>query len=145
MLWTELGRFGRGFDSWGDLDWPWGLRGLSTAPSFQAAEFPLVNIWANGDGAILTTEIPGVAPESVEISVTGKTVTLRGSREPEARKAENTYHRQERWSGRFSKTIELPFNVEADRVQATFRRGILKVTLPKAAADKPKTIKVKSE
>jgi HSP20 family protein len=145
MLWTELGRSGRGFDPWGDLELPWSLRGPLSAPRFQAAEFPLVNVWTNTDGAILTTEIPGVAPESVEISVAGKTVTLRGSREPKARRGETTYHRQERWQGQFSKTIELPFNVEAGAVQATFRKGVLQVTLPKTAADKPKTIKVKSE
>jgi HSP20 family protein len=90
MLWTELGRSGRGFDPWGDLELPWSLRGPLSAPRFQAAEFPLVNVWTNTDGAILTTEIPGVAPESVEISVAGKTVTLRGSREPKARRGETT-------------------------------------------------------
>jgi HSP20 family protein len=145
MLWTELNRFGRGFDPWLDLDWPSSPRGPFTTPSFQAVEFPPVNIWVNADEAILTTEIPGMDPSSVEISVAGKTVTLRGRRAPEKEKEENVYHRQERWQGQFSKTIELPFNLESDRVEATFGKGILKVTLPKASRDKPKTIKVKSE
>ena len=145
MLWTELNRLGTGFDPWGDLDWPLSPRGALAAPRLQAVEFPPVNIWGSADEAILTTEIPGMDPSSVEISVAGKTVTLRGSRAPEKQKGENVYHRQERWQGQFSKTIELPFNLEADRVEAKFSKGILKVTLPKAAADKPKTIKVKSE
>lgn len=144
-MWTELERFGGRLDPWGDLDRPWSPRGPFTAPRLQAVEFPPVNIWVNADEAILTTEIPGMDPSSLEISVAGKTVTLRGQRAPEKEKAGNVYHRQERWQGQFSKTIELPFNLEAGRVEATFRKGILKVTLPKASADKPKTIKVKSE
>ncbi len=111
----------------------------------QTVEFPPVKIWVNADEAILTTEIPGIDPASVEISVTGKTVTLRGWRAPEKTKEESVYHRQERWQGQFSKTIELPLNIEADRVEAKFSKGILKVTLPKAAIDKPRTIRVKSE
>jgi HSP20 family protein len=144
MLWTELGRFGRGLDPWLDLDWLPGPAAL-VEPSMRTSEFPLVNIWVNEEGAMLTTEIPGIDPKSVEISIAGKTVTLRGSREPGGEGEEGTYHRRERWYGRFSKAVELPFNVEAGKVGARFRKGILQVTLPKAEADKPKTIKVQSE
>jgi len=139
MLWTDLGRLGRGFDPWFGLEWP------AAAPSRRASEFPLVNIWVNADEAVLTTEIPGIDAKSVEISVAGRTVSLRGSREPEQEAAGTTYHRRERWYGQFSKTLELPFNVEAGAVDARFRKGVLYVTLPKAHADKPRTIKVKSE
>ncbi len=145
MLWTDVGRFGRGFDPWFGLDWPTSSNWLPTAPSTRASEFPLVNIWLNADEAVLTTELPGIDAKSVEISVAGKTVSLRGSREPEPESKDKTYHRRERWYGQFSKTIELPFNVEANAVEARFRNGILYVTLPKAQAEKPRTIKVKSE
>jgi HSP20 family protein len=146
MLWTDFGRFGRGVDPWFGVDWPTALSGrLSALPSTRASEFPLVNIWVNADEAVLTTEIPGIDAKSVDISVAGKTVTIRGSREAEPETETQTYHRRERWYGQFSKTIELPFNVEADAVEAAFRRGVLKVTLPKAHAEKPRTIKVKSE
>lgn len=111
----------------------------------RASEFPLVNIWVDGDGAVLTTEIPGIDAKSMEISVAGKSVSLRGSRRPEPEREGQTYHRRERWYGEFSKTVELPFNIEADTVEARFQKGVLKVTLPKAKADRPKTIKVKSE
>jgi len=146
MLWTDLDRLGRGFDPLFGPEWPatasdW----LSPAPSRRASEFPLVNIWVNADEAVLTTEIPGIDSKSVEISVAGRTVSLRGAREPELESEGKTYHRRERWYGQFSKTLELPFNVEADAVEARFRKGVLYVTLPKAHADKPRTIKVKSE
>ena len=146
MLWTDFGRFGRGFDPWFGLEWPTAASDrMSTVPSRRASEFPLVNIWVNADEAVLTTEIPGVDAKSVEISVAGRTVSLRGSREPEPETEGKTFHRRERWYGQFSKTIELPFNVEAGAVEAKFRKGILYVTLPKAHAEKPRTIKVKSE
>jgi len=146
MLWTDFGRFGRGFDPWLGLEWPTAASGrLPTAPSTRASEFPLINIWINADEAVLTTEIPGIDAKSVDISVAGKTVTVRGSREPEQEKEAQTYHRRERWYGQFSKTLELPFNVEADAVDARFKKGVLKVTLPKAHVEKPRTIKVKSE
>ena len=144
MLWTELGRIGRGFDPWYDFDWETNPVDR-TAPSMGASEFPLVNVWVNADEAVLTTEMPGVDAKSVEISIAGKTVSLRGSREPEPEAEEKIYHRRERWYGQFSRTIELPFNIESAAVEALFHKGVLQVTLPKAQADKPRRIKVKSE
>jgi HSP20 family protein len=147
MLWTDLSRWGRGFDPWSNLDWLADEvnRSFSAARSNRASEFPLVNIWANADGAMLTTEIPGIDPKSIEISVAGKTVSLRGSRISEPGEEGTTYHRRERWQGQFSKTMEMPFNVEADQVEARFSKGILRITLPKAHADRPRTIQVKAE
>ncbi len=144
MLWTELGRMGRGFDPWFTFGLPSPDRPATTAPT-RASEFPLVNIWVSADEALLFTEIPGMDANSVEISVAGKTVSIRGSREPEPEEEGKTYHRRERWYGQFAKTVELPFNIEANAVQARIRSGVLQVTLPKAEGDKPRTIKVKSE
>ena len=144
MLWTELGRIGRGVDPWYGFDWEANLVDR-TAPSMRAIEFPLVNVWVNVDEAVLTTEIPGIDAKSVEISIAGKTVSLRGSREPEPETEEKIYHRRERWYGQFSRTIELPFNIESAGVEALFHKGVLQVTLPKAQTDKPRKIKVKSE
>jgi HSP20 family protein len=144
MLWTELGRMGRGFDPWFTLGLP-SIERIATAAPTRTSEFPLVNIWVNADEALLFTEIPGIDANSVEISVAGKTVSIRGSREPEPEEEGKAYHRRERWHGRFAKTVELPFNIEADAVQARIRLGVLRVTLPKAEADKPRTINVKSE
>ncbi len=143
MLWTELSR---GFDPWYNFDWETNLVDRTAAvPAMRASEFPLVNLWVNADEAVLTTEIPGIDAKSVEISVAGKTVILRGSREPEPEAEGKIYHRRERWYGQFSRTIELPFNIESAAVGARFRKGVLQVTLPKAPEDKPRAIKVKSE
>ena len=62
---------------------------------------------------MVTTELPGIDADAIDISVTGKTLVLKGSREPLEVKEGNSYHRRERWYGQFTKTIELPFAVEA--------------------------------
>lgn len=110
----------------------------------RSSEFPSVNTWVSSDDSVVTTEIPGVDPENIDISVTGKTVTLRGSRKADEIPEGQSYHRRERWSGEFTKAIELPFNIEADKVSAKFRNGVLYMTLPRAEAEKPRKIEIKS-
>jgi HSP20 family protein len=88
--------------------------------------------------------LPGIDPNAIDISVVGKTLTLRGSRKPEEFKENESYHRRERWHGQFTKTIELPFDIDSGKVDAQYRKGILRITLPRAEADKPRKISVKS-
>ena len=108
-------------------------------------EFPPIDVWASENGAIVQAEIPGIDSKDVEISLVNDTLTLRGSRNPDTLKDGETCHRQERGYGQFTRTIQLPFNIEADHVQARFTNGILEVTLPRAEADKPRKISVKCE
>jgi HSP20 family protein len=108
-------------------------------------EVPPVNAWVGEADVIVAAELPGVDPGKVEISVVGDTLTISGSRQAEALKAGDSYHRQERDFGRFSRTIQLPFHVEANKVEAKYARGLLKITLPRAEADKPRKIAVKYE
>jgi len=114
------------------------------ARSRTAAGYPAVNIWANEDSLILTAEVPGVSPDDIDINVVGETLTLSGERKPEELKEEARYHRQERGYGRFTRSIQLPFSVNVNKVEAIFRDGVLNVNLPRAEADKPKKIVVKS-
>jgi HSP20 family protein len=107
-----------------------------------APGYPAVNAWTNPDGAVVTAELPGVDPESIDINIVGETLTLSGQREPEQLPEGARYHRQERGHGRFVRTVQLPFQVEAERVGAKFEKGVLEITLPRAEADKPKKIKV---
>ncbi len=110
----------------------------------RSSDFPSVNTWVSSDDSVITTEIPGLDPDSIDITVTGKLVTLRGSRKADELEGEQSYHRRERWSGEFSKVIELPFNIESDKVSAKFRKGVLYLTLPRAEAEKPRKIEIKS-
>jgi HSP20 family protein len=115
-----------------------------SAVEFPAVEFPAVNVWHSEGGALITAEIAGVKPEDIEVTVTGKTLTIKGSRAQEELSEGENSHRAERWHGRFAKTLELPFTVEADKVEAKFADGVLHLTLPRAEADRPRKITVSS-
>ena len=108
-------------------------------------EFPSVNAWLGEGDIIVTAELPGVDPGKVDISVVGDTLTISGSRETEPLKEGESYHRQERGRGRFTRSLQLPFHVDAGKVEATYDRGILQMTLPRAEADKPRKISVRCE
>ena len=108
-------------------------------------EVPPVNAWVGESDVVVTAELPGVDPSKVDVSVVGDTLTISGARQAEALKEGESYHRQERSHGRFTRSLQLPFHVEADKVEAKYERGILRVTLPRAEADKPRKVSVKSE
>lgn len=110
----------------------------------RSASFPAVNIWTNDDNAFVTAEVPGVEPKDIDIALVGGTLTISGSRFMEDLEDNTRYHRQERNYGKFSRSIQLPFNVNASKVEANFKDGILSITLPKAEEDKPRKISVKT-
>lgn len=88
-------------------------------------------------------ELPGVEAEELDVSIVGDSVTLSGERRTEqADDGDVRYHRQERWQGNFSRTMQLPFRIDAENVEANFRHGVLEVRLPRAAEDRPKKISV---
>jgi HSP20 family protein len=108
-------------------------------------EYPPVNAWLGEGDIIVTAELPGVDPGKVDITVVGDTLTISGLREAEPLKEGESYHRQERGHGRFTRSLQLPFHVEVGKVEARYDRGILRMTLPRAEEDKPRKISVKSE
>lgn len=142
MLWTDVDRYG--------YLYPWRMldrlnRATTGLLAPATGEFPLVNIWMDGDRVIVTSELPGVDPKDVDISVAGKSVTLRGSRSIADTCKEGCQHRHERWSGNFTRSFELPFAIDQNKVEAKFSKGVLQLTLPRAEADKPKKIEIKTE
>ncbi len=106
-------------------------------------EVPSVNVWASAGGAIVTAQVPGVRPDQLDVTVHQDTVTLRGKREPEALDGDDAVvHLQERPHGPFTRTLVLPFRVDADRVSARFDRGVLTLELPRPESDKPRQVKI---
>jgi len=116
-----------------------------SGPRFRAApNFPAINVWTNPDGAVVTAELPGVNPDDIDISVVGDTLTLTGLHQPEELQEGERFHRRERGYGKFTRSFQLPFSVEADKVEAMFNKGILQLSLPRAESEKPRKIAIKT-
>jgi len=104
--------------------------------------YPPVNVYTDENDVMITSEIPGIDPATIDLSVTGDTLTLKGDRKPQELKNGDTWHRQERGYGSFSRTIRLPYIVEGNKVNAAYEHGVLTITLPRSEADKPRKINV---
>jgi len=118
---------------------------FSGATELYAHDFPAVNVWRGEDGVIVAAELPGIDPAKLDISVVGDSLTLSGSREPEALKEGDNYHRQERSYGKFARTLQLPFHVDTLKVEAKYEKGVLRIALPRVEAEKPKKIAIKAD
>jgi HSP20 family protein len=103
--------------------------------------FPAVNVWETDDDVLAEAELPGVSQEGLELDVVGSELTIRGERNL-APTDGTTFHRQERSTGKFRRTLRLPVEVDADKVEAKLHDGVLSVRLPKAARAKPRKIQV---
>ena len=106
-----------------------------------AGGFPAVNIFAGRDGIAVLAELPGVAKEDLDIQAHRDTLTLRGTRRPAAER-EDAYHRRERRSGTFTRSIQLPYRVDPARIEAQLENGLLRLSLPRPEEDKPRRITV---
>jgi len=110
----------------------------------MAAGYPAMNVWTNENGAVISAELPGVKPEDIDISVVNDTLTLKGQRNRDECGEDTRFHRRERACGSFTRSFQLPFQVEAGNVEAKFDKGVLEITLPRAEADKPRKIAIKA-
>jgi HSP20 family protein len=112
------------------------------APNSAAGVFPPVNVTQDNDRFYVRAEIPGIDPKQLSISAIRNRLLISGVREIPKEQERVSYHRKERAEGTFDRSVTLPAEVDADRVDARYNDGILTVTLPKAEAAKPRQIKV---
>lgn len=119
--------------------------GLKTGlPAFSTAGvFPLTNVTEDSNNFYIRAELPGMNNEDIEISLTGNSLSISGQRIIPKEGDTVRYHRREREAGKFSRMISLPGSVDTDKVEASFKDGILTIVLPKSEAMKPKQIQVK--
>lgn len=102
--------------------------------------YPALNVWETDIELFAEAEVPGLKMEDLEVLVEGAELTIRGQRTPT--ETSGNVHRRERGVGRFSRTVQLPVEINADKVQAVLRDGVLTITLPKAERAKPRKIEV---
>ncbi|MDR0881694.1 MAG: Hsp20/alpha crystallin family protein [Candidatus Adiutrix sp.] len=119
--------------------------GVSQIRKNYTGVFPLVNLAEDDEHLYLTAELPGVAADHLEVSVKADTLSLRGEIRHSEAGDEVNYHRRERESGSFRRTLALPVKVDMERIDATFKNGVLTVTMPKATEAKAHHIAIKTE
>jgi HSP20 family protein len=118
-IWSNLGRQSQLFSGW----------------------TPALDLYQNNDNVVAVVELPGMRKEDIEISLHDGMLTISGERKSESSNGENA-ERTERFTGKFRRSITLPARVDAGKVSANYKDGILTVTLPKAEEAKPKQIQV---
>jgi HSP20 family protein len=119
-------------------------RATSTAaPTGSRVWMPVVDMYETKDDLVLNFELPGVREKDISLSITGDVLTVRGERQFNQQLNDgDQYVHTERVYGKFERSIRLPMPVQGDRVRATYRDGVLEVSLPKADEVRPKEIKI---
>jgi HSP20 family protein len=94
---------------------------------------------------VVKAEVPGMDPKHIDISLSDGVLTIKGEKKEEKEEKEANYHLVERSYGAFSRSIRLPSEVQSDKINASYKNGVLKITLPKSEEAKKKEIKIKVE
>jgi len=133
-MWNEMARLTREMDR---------LFGEARAES-GAGVFPPLNLYDDGESLIVRAEVPGIDPKDLEINATMNALSIKGERKMQHTDENASFHRRERSHGMFSRTISLPQEIDPNKVQASYKLGVLEVMLPKAEAVKPRKIEIAS-
>ena len=133
VRWTPMMPEINDFDKFFD-EWP-GMRGLSNF-------VPTLDVYQTKDEVVVETALAGIDPDKVNISIANDVLTIEGTAEHKSEVDEKNYYRKEIRSGSFHRSVALPAAVDGDRAKATYEKGVLKITIPKAERAKPKTVKV---
>jgi HSP20 family protein len=104
-----------------------------------------VDVYETEDNVVVEASLPGVKPEEIEVNLTGNVLTIKGETKFEKEENGERYIRRERRYGSFCRSVSLPAGLEGGKAEAEFEHGILKLTIPKAEAVKPKVIEVKTK
>ncbi len=103
---------------------------------------PAVDVREDEGHYLVKADLPGISKEGLDVSITDNVLTIRGERTEKSEKKEKGYWHSERWSGSFSRSLELPAEVDASKVSASFKDGVLELSIPKPEQTKPKQVKV---
>ena len=126
--------FQRALDARLESDW---LRGATAG----TGAFPPINVFQQGDSLVAILELAGVNKSDLEIQAKDNTIRISGKKKA-AYKEGASVHRRERVSGVFDRTLTVPIQIDADRIKAEYRDGVLALFIPRAESDKPRTISI---
>jgi HSP20 family protein len=129
-------------DFLGHRRWPfWPERWWPTAG--MRITTPAVDLYEEKDDIVVKAELPGMERDNIEVNLSGKRLTIKGEKKQEQEVKKEGYYRSERSYGSFARSLELPREVQADKVKAAFKSGILEIRLPKTEEAKKRETKVK--
>lgn len=106
---------------------------------------PALDITENNEAMVVKAEIPGIDQKDIKVSMVNQLLTISGEKKFEYEESKDKFYRMERSSGSFARTVNIPVAVDATKVAATFKNGILMITMPKTAAAKGTSIPIKAE
>ncbi len=136
---TELTRLRREMDRlWEDFF------GGKELVSTEGAWIPAVDVSETKDAIVVKAEIPGMDPKDIDLSFSGDTLIIKGEKKQESEEKEENYHRIETRYGAFARAIRIPVQVDVNKIEASYDKGVLKIVLPKKEEAKPKQIEVKT-
>ena len=139
----EVGTLRRAVDQLFDDAMLTGRRGQTSGNGLPAAAWePAVEMFETSDEVVVRAEMPNVDPSNVDVSVTGDTITIKGSVRQEQEKKDRNYYRRELRYGSYVRRLELPTEVKGGDAKATYKDGVLEVKIPKAERVKPTSVKV---
>ncbi len=117
---------------------------VRSAENGNTAFLPAVDVEETPEGFALRADLPGIDPKDVKIRIMGDILTISGERKHEAKQREKSLHRVERVYGAFERSFNLGVHIRADQVKATYKDGVLEVTIPKAEEAKPREIEIQA-
>ena len=145
-IFGEMARMRREIDRiLGDdrLSWTFPFSRTSFLPGRAARAYPLINVSEDNDNIYVDALAPGLEPDSLNVSVTDDQLVVAGEKKSLPKDIKSEYvHRSERATGQFARSLSLSAGVESEKVHAQYANGVLKITLPKKEAAKPKQIRV---
>jgi HSP20 family protein len=125
------------------MDELYGALSGGTLPMPSAGVFPLINVTEDKENYYVRAELPGIKSDELDIQVTNDSISISGERKIPVEGNGVKYHRREREAGKFSRLINLPGEVDVNKVEASRENGVLKVIIPKTEVAKPRQITVK--
>lgn len=117
-------------------------RGPKEDGLLESAWVPAMDVYESKDNVLVKADIPGLKKEEIEVSVHGDTLTIKGEKSRENETKAEDFVRTERYYGSFNRSVRLPSEVEAEKVEAKYSNGVLELVLPKKEQAKPKQLKI---